>query len=148
MLDLVEKKVEQFEFGTFATIVCAVTSPPYDTLTIAIAGHPPPVVAAPGEPASYPKLELSTPIGAPTKEARRSTTIPLAPGAVVAFYTDGLIERRGESIEAGLARLQEAVSTEHPDRVAANIMRKLVGDTVPTDDIALMVLRRTPSENA
>ena len=66
VLDLVERKVKQFEIGTFATIVCAVTSPPYDTMTIAIAGHPPPVVAAPGEPATYPKVEVSPPIGAPT----------------------------------------------------------------------------------
>jgi sigma-B regulation protein RsbU (phosphoserine phosphatase) len=146
VLDLVERKVEQFEIGTYATIVCAVSSPPYDTLTIAVAGHPPPVFAVPGHPATYPKLEVSTPIGAPTKRARRSTTIPLALGTVVAFYTDGLIERRGEVIDVGLARLQTAMSTGPPNSVAAEIMRKVIGDTTPTDDIALLVVQRTTSD--
>jgi putative methionine-R-sulfoxide reductase with GAF domain len=146
VLDLVERKVEQFEIGTYVTIVCAVSSPPYDTLTIALAGHPPPVIATPGQPAAYPKLELSTPIGAPTKQARRSTTITLAPGTVVAFYTDGLIERRGETIDVGLERLRNAASTGPPDRVAADIMRKVVGNTTPTDDIALLVVQRMPED--
>jgi sigma-B regulation protein RsbU (phosphoserine phosphatase) len=146
VLDLVERKVEQFEIDTYVTIVCAVSSPPYDTLTIAVAGHPPPAIVAPDQPATYPKLEVSPPIGTPTNRARRSTTIALAPDTVAAFYTDGLIERRGESIDIGLARLQDAMSTGPPDQVAANIMRSLVGSTVPTDDIALLVVRRTSSD--
>jgi sigma-B regulation protein RsbU (phosphoserine phosphatase) len=145
VLDLVERKVEQFEIGTYVTIVCAVSSPPYDALTIAVAGHPPPVIAAPGQPAVYPKLEISPPIGTATKKARRSTTIPFPPEAVVAFYTDGLVERRGEIIDVGLARLRDAVSTGPPDRVAADIMRKVVGNTTPNDDIALLVVQRTTS---
>ena len=75
VLDLVERKVEQFEIGTYVTIVCAVSSPPYDALTIAVAGHPPPVVATPGRTPTYPKLEISTPIGARPQQARRSTTV-------------------------------------------------------------------------
>jgi hypothetical protein len=67
----------------------------------------------------------------------------LAPGAVVAFYTDGLIERRGESLDVGFERLREAVSPGAPDRVAHEIMRHLIGGSVPADDIALVVARRT-----
>jgi sigma-B regulation protein RsbU (phosphoserine phosphatase) len=146
VLDLVERKVEQFEIGTYATIVCAVSSPPYDTLTISVAGHPPPVVAAPGQDPVFPEVEVSPPIWKSMNRARRSTTIALAPETVVAFYTDGLVERRGEPIDIGLARLKDAVSTGTADQVAANIMRKLVGNTVPTDDIALLVVRRAPPD--
>jgi phosphoserine phosphatase RsbU/P len=145
VVDLVERKVEQFEIGTFATVACAVSSPPYETLTIALAGHPPPLVAAPEKPAAFPDIEPSPPIGVSARQARRSTTIPLAPETVVAFYTDGLIERRSEPLDDGLERLRNAISPGPPERVAADIMRHLVGDTVTTDDIALVVLRRSPS---
>jgi phosphoserine phosphatase RsbU/P len=99
VLDLVERKVEQFEIGTYVTVACAVSSPPYLTLTVALAGHPPPVVAIPGEDCTFPAIEPSYPIGGPNGPPRRSTTIPLDGETVVVFYTDGLVERRGESID-------------------------------------------------
>lgn len=155
VLDLVDRKVQQFEMGTYATVACAVSPPPYETLTIALAGHPPPVVAVPGQPATFPNVEVSLPIGASRRSsratptvvaaARPTTTITLAPGTVTAFYTDGLIERRGESIDVGLERLREITSPGAPERVAADIMRHLVGHTITTDDIALVVMSRTPS---
>ena len=40
VLDLVDAKVQHFEMQTFATVVCAVTKPPYDEVSIAVAGHP------------------------------------------------------------------------------------------------------------
>jgi sigma-B regulation protein RsbU (phosphoserine phosphatase) len=145
VLDLVDRKVEQFEIETFATIACAVSSPPYETLTIALAGHPPPVVAIPEQQATVPDIERSAPIGTRVRAARRSTTMTLAPGTVVAFYTDGLIERRGESLDVGLERLRAATSPGPPERVAADIMRHLVGSRITSDDIALVVLGRTPT---
>jgi phosphoserine phosphatase RsbU/P len=156
VLDLVDRKVHQFEMGTYATVACDVSSPPYETLTIALAGHLPPVVAVPGQPATFPNVETSPPIGAthrspgasPTvaASARPTTTITLAPGTVAAFYTDGLIERRGESIDVGLERLRDVTSPGAPERVAADIMRHLVGNTIATDDIALVVMGRTASK--
>lgn len=143
VLDLVDRKVNHFEIGTSATVVCAVSTPPYDSLTVAVAGHPPPVVAVPGEPASLAEIRLSPPIGTHFGAARRATTVTLAPNTVVAFYTDGLIERRGESLDVGLERLRNAIMPGAPDRVASEIMRQLVGDRVVSDDIALVVLRRT-----
>ena len=155
VLDLVDRKVHQFEMGTFATVACAVSSPPYEALTIALAGHLPPVVAVPGQRATFPDVELSPPIGASRwstgassavlAAVRRSTTITLAPGSVAAFYTDGLIERRGESIDVGLDRLRDVTSPGPPERVAADMMRHLVGNTITTDDIALVVIGRSPS---
>jgi hypothetical protein len=156
VLDLVDRKVEQFELDAFATIACAVSSPPYERLTIALAGHPPPVVAFPGQGASFPDVDAGLPIGtsrppsatvkpAPIRAPRRSTTIPLPPGAVAAFYTDGLIERRDESLDEGLERLCDATAPGPPERIASDIMRKLVGSTIPTDDIALVVICRNPA---
>jgi phosphoserine phosphatase RsbU/P len=143
VLDLVDRKVEQFEIGTMVTVACAVSSPPYDALTIAVAGHPPPVVATAGSAAAFPEIETSVPLGTMlNSKARRSTTIAIAPDTTVVFYTDGLVERRAESISVGLERLRTSMVTGAPEHVAAEIMRTVVADTVPEDDIALVVLHR------
>jgi sigma-B regulation protein RsbU (phosphoserine phosphatase) len=62
----------------------------------------------------------------------------------VCFYTDGLIERRGETIDHGLARLCQAVTAEPPDVACAAVMAALVGSEPAHDDIALLMFRRPP----
>jgi serine phosphatase RsbU (regulator of sigma subunit) len=148
VLDLVGRKIDQFEIGTMVTVACAVSSPPYDALTIASAGHPSPVVATAGGAAAFVDVDTSPPLGAiPLGRARRATTITLAPDTVVAFYTDGLVERRNESIADGLERLRTAIWPGPPERVAGDIMRRLIADTAPRDDVALVVMHRAgPSQ--
>jgi hypothetical protein len=143
VLRLVDRKVKHFEIGTIATVACAVTDPPFDSMTVALAGHPPPVVAAPGEPAEFAVVTAAPPVGMGWTRAPVPEVIPVAPGAVVAFYTDGLVERRGEPIDVGLERLRAAASPAHPSQVTAGLMHQLVGSTVTDDDIALVVARRT-----
>ena len=143
VLDLVDRKVDHFEIGTIATVACAVLDPPYDKMTLAVAGHPPPVIAMPGRPALLAEVEVSPPIGTNWGSPRRSSRITLAPDTVVAFYTDGLVERRDQSLDVGLERLQEAITPGEPDRVARDLMRHLLSGVVPRDDIALVVVRRT-----
>ena len=58
------------------------------------------------------------------------------------LYTDGLIERRGESHAMGLERLCQVVTTEPPELACRRVMLRLVGTTSPEDDIALVVARR------
>jgi sigma-B regulation protein RsbU (phosphoserine phosphatase) len=146
VLDLVDRKVNHFEIGTMATVACAVVDPPYETMTIALAGHPPPVIAGPGQPASLVEIKPGIPLGVNlVAPPRSSATIALLPDSVVAFYTDGLVERRGESLDEGFDRLRDAMSLGPPERVASGIMRHVIGSRVPRDDIALVVVRRTAS---
>jgi hypothetical protein len=143
VLDLVDRKVTHFEIGTVVTVVCAVLEPPYDTMTVASAGHLPPVIAVPGRPASLAEVDASPPVGTGWGAPRRSSTIAVPPGTVVALCTDGLVERRREPLDVGLERLRQAVGPGEPDRVARDIMRHLLSGIVPTDDIALVVMRRS-----
>jgi phosphoserine phosphatase RsbU/P len=146
VLDLVDRKVQHFELGAMVTVACAVLDPPYETMTMALAGHPPPVIAAPWHAPALAEVEPSPPIGTDLPfGSRRSTTIPLAPDSVVAFYTDGLIERHGESLDVGFSRLRSAMSLGRPEDVARDIMRYVIGNYVPEDDIALVVMRRSGS---
>jgi anti-sigma regulatory factor (Ser/Thr protein kinase) len=64
----------------------------------------------------------------------------------LAFYTDGLVERRGENIDEGLRRLQLAMSDGNVEDVCARIMAHLVGDTTSFDDVALVVVKRSLRE--
>lgn len=66
----------------------------------------------------------------------------------MAFYTDGLIERRGEPIDVGFQRLCGATAAGPADLVALDLMRALVAEAVPDDDIALVVLRRVDASGA
>jgi sigma-B regulation protein RsbU (phosphoserine phosphatase) len=146
VLDLVDRKVNHFEIGTMATVACAVIDPPYETMTVALAGHPPPVIAVPGEPASMVEVKPGIPLGVNlVAPPRSSATVALPADSVVAFYTDGLVERRGESLDEGFDRLRHAMSLGTPERVAGGIMRHVIGNTVPRDDIALVVVRRADS---
>jgi serine phosphatase RsbU (regulator of sigma subunit) len=143
VLRLVDRKVDHFEIGTIATVACAVADPPFDTMTVASAGHPPPVIAVPGERPFLAEVDPNPPLGSGSGHRHSSATVELAPGAVVAFYTDGLVERRGEPIDVGLDRLCAAISPAHPNDVTRDVMHQLTGTTIAQDDIALVVLRRT-----
>ena len=145
VLDLVDRKIAHFEIDAIATVLCGAMDPPYDVMTLAIAGHPPPVLAVPGRPAAFAETIVSPPIGFGfgAEHPRVATTISVGAGTVIAFYTDGLIERRGESLDRGLERLRQAVSAEAPSQVARDVMRQCIGGSVPDDDIALVVMRRT-----
>jgi serine phosphatase RsbU (regulator of sigma subunit) len=142
VLDLVDRKVQHFEMNTFATVVCAVTKAPYDAVTIAVAGHPPPVIAAPSQPATFVDVRISPPVGTGRDLRRESVTVPLPPGAVMALYTDGLVERRGQSLDVGLELLRATVTAAAADTVAREVMHRLVADSLPIDDIALVVIRK------
>ena len=110
---------------------------------MALAGHPPPAVAVPGRPTKLATIDPGPPLGTGLTVRYTAKALPLAPGTVAAFYTDGLVERRGEPLDAGFERLCAAVSTDRPDQVAREVMHRLIANTATEDDIALLIVRRT-----
>ncbi|MFC8201634.1 SpoIIE family protein phosphatase [Streptomyces sp. NPDC057298] len=93
--------------GHMATAAYLLFHRPTRTLTYVKAGHPPPLVIHPDGSSRYLDGPISPPAG-PVPEARfRLGEITLAPGEAVLLYTDGLIERRGETLDTGLARLTD-----------------------------------------
>jgi GAF domain-containing protein/PAS domain-containing protein len=70
---------------------------------------------------------------------------PFEPGDIAVMFTDGLIERRGETIDDGLKRLVDAVeSNRHksPQEMCSSTLERMTDGYEPDDDIALVVLRR------
>jgi sigma-B regulation protein RsbU (phosphoserine phosphatase) len=123
ILRRLDRTMQYFEPDTLATVLCAVFDPALDRVHISLAGHFPPVIATPGQPA---------------------TTVKVPPGAVLCFYTDGLIERPDQPIDHGLARLCQAVTAQPPELACAAVMGALVGREPARDDIALLVFQRQP----
>jgi serine phosphatase RsbU (regulator of sigma subunit) len=85
---------------------------------------------------------VGPPIGFAEGRHRPSTVLELRPGALLCFYTDGLVERRDSDIDHGLRRLCAAVTSVDPEAVCARVMATLVGTEPARDDIALLVVRR------
>lgn len=124
-----------------ATCVYAVYDPVTRRCTFANAGHLPPVVVEPGEAA----LLLDVPPGMPLGvggEPFEEVEVELKEGALLALYTDGLVESRDHPLDEGLAALRTAlVEPERPledvcDRVLTSLHTRH-GE----DDIALLMAR-------
>ena len=83
----------------------------------------------------------STPLGIPLPGLPRTeATFTLAPGAGFVLYTDGLVERRTETIDVGLARLLDVLRTEdRPER----LVDALLEAGAIEDDVCILVFRRT-----
>jgi serine phosphatase RsbU (regulator of sigma subunit) len=143
VLQQTDRKVRHFEPGATATVVCAVATAPYRRFEICSAGHPPPVLAQIDGRAEFVDVRPGPPLGVLADARRESTTVEVPDGAVLALYTDGLIERRDQSLDDSLEQLRGVVAAEHPEAVCQRVMHKLIGSTPAGDDIAILVLRRT-----
>lgn len=143
VLELTDRKIVHFEMGAMITTVCARSYPPFDTWSISSAGHLPPVVATPDGAAVLSAIPPGPPLGAQPHRARIEVDVDLASDGLLLLYTDGLVERRGEVLDAGLDRLCAVVTADHPDLVCRAVMHELVGSDSPADDIALLAVRRT-----
>jgi putative methionine-R-sulfoxide reductase with GAF domain len=142
VLAKLDRKMQHFEPGALATVAYAVIDPGLGRMRICSAGHYPPVIASPGQAAKLADIPPGLLIGAVPEPERHVATIGISPGTLVCLYTDGLIERRGHTIDDGLARLCQVVTAEPPDKACATVMAALVGSEPANDDIALLIFRR------
>jgi serine phosphatase RsbU (regulator of sigma subunit) len=141
-LDKLNRKFTHFEPGQMATVLYLTISPDRETVTVASAGHPPPIVAVPGHEASFLPCTPSPPIGVVTGRSCVVTQAPLPAGSTLACFTDGLYERRTTPLDDQLDRLRCAVTASHPETVCSAVMAAMVGSHVVEDDTALLVLTR------
>ena len=109
----VRKLIRLFDPEEMITMLFGVIEPATGSLTWASAGHPPPLILAHGGRATYLEDAPCGPIGAPPPRVYPSAThrTRLEPGDTMYWYTDGLIEQRGEHLDEGFERLRVAVET-------------------------------------
>ena len=143
VLTLLDRKIQHFEAGNVATVLYAKVSPHRHQMVVSTAGHLPPILAVPNRAAVLLPLPADLPVGLAHPKARRTTVVDFPTGSTVVAYTDGLVERRGEVIDAGLQRLANQVKAEPAESVCMAIMTGMDVGAVE-DDIALLAIHRTP----
>ncbi|WP_418961575.1 PP2C family protein-serine/threonine phosphatase [Streptomyces tritici] len=142
VLGLYARSVE----GALATTaVQAVIDTSRRQIAYSSAGHPPPVLLHPDGTCDLLDQATDPPLGArPDHVPRPQAALPYSPGDHLVLYTDGLIERRDQDIEAGLRQLTEAL-TRHPglspERLADAVLAHLGVAGGARDDIALITVR-------
>lgn len=141
-LTRVHRWIQHFEPEQMVTLLYGVFDPSLATVRLSSAGHPPALLAAADREPDTVDVPADPPLGAPTPAPRHTTTVQIPPGGVLCMYTDGLIERRGASIDEGLNRLRHTMFAGDAEEVCASVMYSLVGSTTPRDDIALLVIAR------
>lgn len=147
VLDKLNKKLHHFEFNVTATVLYTVLERSHELLHISVAGHHRPVMARAGEPAAVLDLPGDPLLGAPVEVQRKTHTVKLPPGAVICYYTDGLVERRDNLMDENLEHLCDAVSTaDDVNILCTTVMNNLVKDDPTYDDITLLTIRRTAAD--
>jgi serine/threonine protein phosphatase PrpC len=114
------------------------------------AGHLPPlVIDADGHVAEPADWHGDLLLGVDPTAERRESVVTLDPGSTVLLYTDGLIERRDDDLDAGMVRLREALIglADRPlDVLLDQLLERLV-DGRPEDDVALVAVRLHPQDH-
>jgi GAF domain-containing protein len=139
LLDSLRSSWELLGFERIATALVGSIHPASGRLTLASAGHYPPlVVGAAGSPRFIP-VEPAPPLGM-TGPVPHLWEGALAPGEVLLAYTDGAIDERGAGAEASMTRLSRmaAAGTVSPGAVCDRVVAVLAPDRA--DDVALLAL--------
>ncbi|WP_236244065.1 SpoIIE family protein phosphatase [Streptomyces sp. CC210A] len=142
VLQLLDGLAAEIDASQIATCVYAVHDPNEGRLVYASAGHLPILVR--DEDGTVRRAE--DPTGPPLGTGgwlHTSGTIALPPGSTAVLYTDGLVERRREDIDEGVAALERALAgaTGTPQVVCDRLLRSLGVTAEHDDDVAVLVLQ-------
>ncbi|MFF9149013.1 SpoIIE family protein phosphatase [Streptomyces sp. NPDC014861] len=139
----------ELDTNRFATCTYAQVDLSSGTVRAVRAGHLGPLIRHTDGRVGQPKLRGGLPLGLATvfgEEEFPETRLDLVPGETLVLCTDGLVEQPGTDIAAGLAALSEAVSSGPPqaEALADHLSETLWERWGSGDDVALLVLRRSP----
>lgn len=129
------------ERGDFASMLCGVIDLDRQQMTLASAGHLAPLLMN-GSGAQFVPIRVGAPIGVRAPRPYAEVEVPIPPGATLIAFTDGLIERRGESLDVGLQRLRDA-ATSRPDALD-DLLRRIADELTHDggeDDTAILGIR-------
>ena len=129
----------------FATIQVCVLDPAQATVTIVSAGHPPPVFVDPASTSLVGVVNTEPASFFPPDRQPEPTTITIPGGAALLLYTDGLVERRNESLDVGLRRLTDHITStrwNNVDELCDAALDGALDGTEQRDDVCLLVVHR------
>jgi serine phosphatase RsbU (regulator of sigma subunit)/CheY-like chemotaxis protein/anti-sigma regulatory factor (Ser/Thr protein kinase) len=126
-----------------ATVLLLIADTANQSVTVARAGHPPPLIRAADGEVRVLESQTTLPIGVMRGVAPDEVTHRFAEGETLLLYTDGLVERRAEPIDEGIARLRQALSDAPADAEALSdhVIARLLADRPGSDDVAMLAVR-------
>ena len=147
VLDRLDRLVLSFAMADLATVIYArlVRLPDGGAeLTWSNAGHPPPLLLVPGEPARFLTDGGSTMVGVEVGAPRVSATAVLPPGSTVLMFTDGLVERRDVDLDERLELLRGSAqelmaAADHPGLLCHRLLAA-AGREGSSDDAAAIAV--------
>jgi GAF domain-containing protein/anti-sigma regulatory factor (Ser/Thr protein kinase) len=147
VVQAVDRLMWQLGPTAMTTLVYLLLDPVEETLEVVNAGHLPPLMIDANGGTRYLEIEGALPLGTSQSEIYRARTVPFPAGAGIVLYTDGLVERRDEPIDAGLERLRAVTATTRDvERLCAEAVSRLVTSS-PADDVAMVAARMPPLED-
>ncbi len=125
-----------------ATLFVAEYDPVSRKIRYANAGHPPAFLRLPDGTVEILDGGRSMPLCASDQSQYHEAQHDLRAGSTLVLYTDGLIERRRESLDVGLGRLRESLRSapSNVEEVADTLLRDLLDQGAPQDDVALLCI--------
>ncbi len=140
VLDHLDEVVSVFDDNVLITALYGVLDPAALTWSYAAAGHMPTVLRSPDGSTTLLDVRTGPPLNCGA--TYRSQQVELVAGSSLVLYTDGLVERRHEAIDEGLARLTASCSRgpDDPDALCDHLLDELLGEAGSDDDVAIVVV--------
>jgi serine phosphatase RsbU (regulator of sigma subunit) len=140
VLTRLDAAVIRLEQEQITTAAIAVLDPAAATLTIAAAGHLPPLVIPPDGPAFFASVQPGPPLGVGQPHYDEAV-VPMPPGTTVLLYTDGLVETRERNVEDGMEALRTSVTGPiSPEQACERVLEAMQGAGAHDDDRALLAV--------
>ncbi|MFJ3137025.1 SpoIIE family protein phosphatase [Streptomyces sp. NPDC086843] len=151
VLQLLDGLAMEIDANQIATCVYAIHDPNEGRLVYASAGHLPILVRDENGTVRRADEPTGPPLGT-GGWMHSSGSVPLGPGSTAVLYTDGLVERRNEDLDEGIAALERALTgaTGSPQVVCDRLVRSAGVTPDHDDDVAVLVLQhpaRTGAES-
>ncbi len=128
--------------GHFATILAGYVDVDRREVTLASAGHFAPLLMS-RDKTDYVDIVTGLPIGIGTSPTYPTVTFTVPPHGTLLAFTDGLVERRGESLDAGLKRLRDAAAPGDGAALGGQLA-DIISQLIPhgsDDDVAMLGIR-------
>ncbi|MEU7472155.1 SpoIIE family protein phosphatase [Streptomyces sp. NPDC044984] len=149
VLHHLDEQAQRLGVDRMATCLYAVYDPVSHRITIANAGHPPPVLLELGGRAEVLRVPAGAPIGVGGVDFE-AVELDAPAGATLLLYTDGLVESRLRDVWTGIEQLREKLAAtaqltgpDHPPPLEAlcDEVLDMLGPGDRDDDIALLAAR-------
>ncbi len=150
LLDCLDEFAGEIPGATSTTVVLGFVDVELQTLDYICAGHPPPVLVTPEGRVQLLDRATTWPLAIGDLARKQAgATVDFPPGSLVVMYSDGLVERRTEKLDDGIARLMHAVESRSNwplDALCDGVLDDMLLGQRRNDDIALLALR-SPASN-